>query len=140
MKVNRQKTITQNGDCVSKNPASAKKAETRPDWAILYPIRKRQAWHSDFSGITRLAENGQLYWLNVWHPAKELSEPRGFGLSIKPKDGTGKPISCQLSAVQGHSGRYYIGPLQLGDTGYLVELQEDAGRLRVHFVREGGES
>jgi hypothetical protein len=103
---------------------------------LCYPARRRESWQADFAGVVRLAESGALYWINVW-----LSEPRGFALSIKPKEGAGKSVSCQLRTEHGHPERY-TGSVQMTDgVRYAITLWPDdqpARYLSVHFALEGG--
>jgi hypothetical protein len=113
--------------------------ESRPNWAIAYPPRnKREDWQADFAGVIRLAESGKLFWVNVWEHPGGLSQPRHFGLSIKAKGSTEKPVRGLLTTTADHPERY-TGSLQLSDgTRYIVTLWEDdqpAQLLSVHFER-----
>ena len=96
MNTQREKNVPRGGNSVSKNPV-----ESRPDSAILYPTRgKRATWMSDYSGITRLAETGALYWINLWDHRGGLSqppEPRDFGLSTNLRTALRSPSAARCA-------------------------------------------
>lgn len=130
MKIQNEKNVAYVGDHVIENQVSrvSKPFETRPDWAVAYPDFKRQ---NAFCGVTRLAENGERFWLNV------QQDQDCFDLQLKAKDDPGaKPYRCRLHAS--HQNQF-AGLLQLSGTAYRVSLRQDAGCLRVHFELERGE-
>jgi hypothetical protein len=133
---------------VNKNqgPASrtAKPYETRPNWALGYPNRKRADWQSDYCSVLRLSESGERYWLNIWENRDDLrSRPKYFVVRLKAKEGgsEAKPYSCRLRDSVFHPGKY-VSTLRLNGVRYEVALWEDVQPqpgpcyLRVHFELE----
>jgi hypothetical protein len=140
MKTYQHKNVSYDQNCARGKLAlgGKKPHESRPDWTICYATPKSQAWQSDYSGITRLAATGEYFWVNVWERAGDLFEPRGFALSIKPKDSPGKPARGLLRTTTDHPERY-TGRLQLGGLCYAVTLwpdNEPPQYLSIHFAPE----